>query len=123
MIPGNNLLKQAMRLIGHQTVVYRKNIGSAISDTGRDVPAYAPPVEIGSGSVQPVPTSRYAEMGLDLEKVYVTWYVPADVTGVSRGLSGDQIEWNGAVYQCQDDTSWYGQDGWRQVTCVRVGTP
>jgi hypothetical protein len=121
MIPGNNLLKRALRLLGNQTVVYRKNTGRTTSATGRDVPRYARPVTMRTGSVQPVPSARYAELGLDFEKVYVTWYVPADVSGVARDLSGDRIEWNGAVCQCQDETPWFGQDGWKQVTCVKVG--
>ena len=120
MIPGQNLLKQAMRLIGRQTVVWRRNIGRATSATGRDTPQYAEPVTVDEGSVQPVAAKRYAEMGLDWHKDYVTWYVPADVAGVERGLSGDLIEWNGAAWQCQEETPWFGQDGWKEALCVRV---
>jgi hypothetical protein len=120
MTPGSNLLKKAMRLIGSQTVTYFRNTGRTTSATGRDVPEYAAPVEVSSGSVQPVDSARYAEMGLDVERVYVTWYVPADVFGVGRDASGDVIEWMGGRYQCQHGTDWYGQDGWKSIVCVRV---
>jgi hypothetical protein len=77
-------------------------------------------VQITNCSVQPVNSKRYAEMGLDYAKAYVTWYVPADVLGVGRDVSGDQIEWNGCRYQCQSDWDWFGQDGWKEVLCIRV---
>ncbi|MDR0736620.1 MAG: hypothetical protein LBF51_07300 [Zoogloeaceae bacterium] len=126
MIPGSNLLRQAMRIIGGQGVLWFRNTGRTTTDAGLDVPEYAPPVFIDTGSVQPIDSARYdsaryAQMGLDMEKVYILWFVPADVVGVKRDLCGDVIEWNGGRWQCRHDLPWFGQDGWKQVTCVRVG--
>jgi hypothetical protein len=120
MIPGSNLLGKALRILGNQSVLYYKNTGRTTSATGRYVTEYAAPLIVSTGSVQPVDSSRYAERGLDVERVYVTWYVPADVIGVERDAAGDMIEWKGEKYQCQHGTDWFGQDGWKSITCVKV---
>ncbi|MDR2093024.1 MAG: hypothetical protein LBP58_06895 [Azoarcus sp.] len=121
MIPGLNLLGVAMRIVGAQAVTYYRNTGRITSETGRDVAEYAAPVVINTGSVQPLGGERYAEAGIDQHREYVTWWVPADVLGIGRDISGDIIEYGGARYQCQHATSWFAQDGWKEVVCVLVG--
>ena len=121
MIPGSNLLTAALRIIGRQPVRYLQDIGRQASATGRDVTQYADPVEITESIVQPMSGQRVAQSGLDTQKCYVTWWVPADIIGIGRDVSGDMIEYNGSRYQCQTETDWFGQDGWKEVTCVRTG--
>jgi hypothetical protein len=122
IIPGANLLRAALRVLGHQPVLHCKQYEREDAATGRLVPQYDPPVEVSTGMVQPVPASRYAEAGIDYAKEYVTWYVPGNEVAVAgRGVSGDLIIWRGAKYQCQSSCDWLGADGWLEVTCVKVG--
>jgi hypothetical protein len=121
MIPGSNLLAQALTMIASQAVTYYADAGRATSATGRDVTAFAPGVTINLGSVQAVPRTRYEAMGLDYSKSYVTWFVPRSVLGVARDRSGDQFEWNGRRYDVESVTPWFAQDGWDEILGIDIG--
>jgi len=120
MIPGANLLNIALGVLGWQSVTYYRDIGRETTDTGRDVTKYCT-LDTTGCSVQPLSGNRVAEKGLDTQKNYVTWYVQADVIGAGRDISGDMIEYEGIRYQCQSETDWFMQDGWKEIVCVKVG--
>ena len=121
MIPGNNLLTQALSVIGSQSVRLYRNTARTKNELGRFVPAFAPGEVIAVGSVQAVPLSAYASRGLDYKKSYVMWFVPANVVGVDRDRSGDQFEWGGRRYSIEQETPWFAQDGWVQILGVSIG--
>lgn len=121
MIPGSNLLAQALTVIGSQSVRYFKYAARATSATGRDVTTFEPEVTILQGSVQAVPRTRYESMGLDYARRYVTWFVSRDVIGVERDKSGDEFEHFGRRYKVEAVTPWFSQDGWNEVLGIDIG--
>lgn len=120
MIPGSNLLRQALTLIGSQSVDYYADTGRETSATGRDVTTYADAVTVTEGSVQAVPRNRYESLGLDFSRNYVTWFVPQNVVGLGRDVSGDQIVFNSRRYNVATLTPWFAQDGWVECLCVEM---
>lgn len=127
MIPGSDLLSLALGVIDSQEVRYYKYLGKGTAATGRDVPTYAEGVDIEDGSVQAVPRKNYTFSGLDFNKTYVNWFVPAEVLGIQvqdieRDVAPDRIDWDGLKYQVISLTPWNGQDGWVEATCERIGS-
>lgn len=110
-IPGNNLLRQAMRLIKPIKVGYERYAGRQENDYGGWVTAYEDRVDI-LASVQAVDRARYEYMGLDLSRNYVTLYTSHDVGAIERDKSPDRfILPNGKIFTAVSDTDWYGLDG------------
>jgi len=120
MIPGANLLSQALTMIASQSVTYYADTGRTTSATGRDVTVFAPGVAVTLGSVQAVPRTRFQSMGLDYSRSYVTWFVPRSILGVERDRSGDEFEWNGRRYKVEAVTPWFAQDGWVEVLGIDI---
>ena len=120
MIPGSNLLAQALNLIASQPVTYYRATGRTTTGAGRYISTFAPAAPQALGSVQAVPRDKFQVLGLELERDYIYWYVPADVVPLERDISGDQIEWNGDRWQLVTSTWWYQQDGWTAVMCVKI---
>ena len=122
MIPGLNILSEALRLINPQTVKFFKTTNRTKTPAGLFVAAFAAGVDVAQGSLQAVPRTRYQVLGLELSKKYVTWFVPSvAVAGLERGTSGDQFEYNGERFQAESVTDWAGQDGWLEVLGVKIG--
>jgi len=122
MIPGSNLLAAALTLIASQSVRYYRNTGQSPPNVrGQLVGVFEPGVDIGQGSVQAVPLTRYEVLGLDREKHYVSWFVPINALGVGRERSGDQFEYNGRRFDIVNETNWHAQDGWVSVIGVDIG--
>lgn len=120
MIPGSNLLDDALSVIASQTITYYRMTGRTLNDIGQDVTAYAPGISI-DGSLQPVPRTLYEKLGLNLQNSYYTFYTSNNVLDVARDVSGDQFEFNGSRYQVESNNDWYAQDGWKGVLCVLIG--
>lgn len=119
MIPGSNLLNLALTVIGRQWFDYYRFKSRAPNRVGLDVTIYELPVNL-SGSVQPVLRELYEKFELDLQRDYMTFYVSKDVMDVARDVSGDQMFFNGKIYQCMSITNWFPMDGWVPVLCVAV---
>lgn len=120
MIPGSNLLNQAFGLIRKQTVGYLRFAGETVNELGYQIPTYDPRVEI-QGSFQPIPRRLYQVYGLEMQKRYANFYAPNNILDITRGGSGDIIEYDGRRWQCQSDTDWFKQDGWVGVQVVDIG--
>lgn len=120
-VPGSNLLLEALDVIASQPVQYLRFLSNTTTGAGRNVPSFAPAVPVNIGSVQAVPLNRYQFLGLDLEKDYVTWFVPQNVVGVERDSAGDRIKYAGKLWQLQSTNSWFAQDGWLSIVCVGIG--
>lgn len=121
MIPGDNILLEALELISSQTVKHFKATTRVQNAAGFWVSSFAAGVDIPVGSVQAVPRNRFQVLGLEYEKYYVTWFVPANIVSMERDTSGDQFEWNGDRFDVLTVTDWYGQDGWLEAVGVRIG--
>ena|SRR5271156_1540617 len=120
MIPGQNLLNMALRLIARQGITYYKFAGRILNSVGQDITIYGPPQTI-VGSWQPVPRALYQTYGLDLQKDYFTFYTSNNILDIDRDISADQIAFNGQRYQCESDNDWYPMDGWKGVLCIHIG--
>lgn len=122
MIPGSNVLSIALSVMGHTSVLYYKFLANTVNSGGYDVATYLPAVTITSGSVQSVNRAKYNELGLDLEKRYIQWFVPGvDVIDIARGYSGDIIEVLGRRWQLTGGDDWYLIDGWKAIMAVDIG--
>lgn len=119
-VPGSNILAQALTVIAKQTVSYYAFVSRAPNANYLDVTTYADPVPL-QGSWQPVKRELYERLGLDLQKNYSRFYVSANVIDVTRDVSGDQIHFQGRVWQCESVNPWYGVDGWVGVLVIDVG--
>lgn len=119
MIPGSNILNQALRLIARQAVTYFQYVSRETNEIGLDVPVFEEsPVK---GRVEAVPRKLQLEMGLDLQANYINFFAPVDIIDVQRNVTGDQLSWNGRQWQCLSATPWYAVDGWTQVLCIDIG--
>lgn len=120
MIPGSNLLSQALSLIRPQSIAYLQCTGRTLDAAGRDVAVYAAPVDVPRTSVQAVPLGRYAQLGLDYKRRYVTVFAPVNIVGVSRDRTGDRISYDSEYYDVEMETPWFRVDGWVEILAVYV---
>lgn len=119
IVPGSNLLAQALTVIFPQTVVYTAYLSRTQNSVGQWVNTYATPVNI-RGSFQPLDKSLYQAFGLDLQKSYFRFYTLNDLLDVHRDFSNDLIAYNGQTYQCESNTEWFAQDKWKGVLCCAI---
>lgn len=121
MIPGSNLLNRAFGVIAAQTVQYRQYLGKTTNAAGIEVASWADPIPV-RGSLQPVDTTLIKNLGLDLEKTYVTFYTPRLMTDLARDRASDRISFGGQTFQVISMANWNLQDGWVRVLCVEVAS-
>lgn len=119
MMLGSNILNQALRLIGKQTIQYYAFNSRSTNDIGYDVSEYADPVD-AKGSFQPIPRNLYQQMGLDFQRNYANVFLPQSMVDVERDVSGDKVGFNGKIYQCLSATPWAAIDGWTEMLVVQV---
>lgn len=121
-IPGNDLLEDALSVISSQEVIYYRAVSRALNNVGQYVTAYATGISI-YGSFQPVDRKLYDQYGLNLQKVYYTFYTSNDLIDVKRDVSNDQLIFNGNRFKCESNNDWYVIDGWKGVLCCLNKTP
>lgn len=121
MIPGSDLLDQALSVIASSTVQYFRATGRSLNNIGQYVTVYADPVDL-LGSFQPVAKSLYQNLGLDFQKSYFNFFTSNNVIDLNRDISADQLSFNNVRYQVESATPWYAIDGWVEVRCVGIAT-
>lgn len=119
MIPGDNLLDDALSVIDAQSFGYLKFLTKSGNDIGIDVSTYEPEKTL-TGSVQAVPRNLFQHLGLDWKKNYIMIYSSFDITGIERDSSGDQIKFAGRTFQVLSENDWKPIDGWSGVLCVEI---
>ena len=119
MIPGSNLLRQAMGPIARQSLQWQAFVTRVVNETGDYVSTFADPVTI-TGSMQPVDRKLYQQLGLNLARNYCTLYTEADVRVTDREREGDLVTFDGKPWQAESDRNWRAVDGWRKILCVQV---
>lgn len=117
MLP--NLLNLAMTLTGNQLVLYSKFLGRSDNGIGQDIANYADSIKL-TGQIQAVPRSLYEAYGLDLQRNYLNFYVSKELLDITRGVSGDKVEYNSLTYQCLSETDWIAMNGWTSVLMVQI---
>jgi hypothetical protein len=119
MIPGSNILAQALTMIASQAITWLSYQSRSTNDIGMQVSVYAAPVTI-QGSIQAVPRTLIQALGLDMNKTYVNIFVPNNVIDIERDITSDQFQYGGATYQGLYATPWFSIDGWNQILAVQV---
>jgi hypothetical protein len=119
MIPGSNILAQALSVITPTTVTYYKALERTVNEVGIYVTQYDEGACI-SGSLQPVPMALYQQLNLDFMKRYYKFYTSTVFEDVTRDKSGDQLEFDGNRYQVVDLDDWNKIDGWNGVLVVLI---
>lgn len=121
MIPGSNLLKQALRVIGRQTAQWYSPSGRVLNGIGLYVTTFADPVPV-YGSFQPIPRNLFEQMGLEFDKDYVTFYVVNLVQDVARDKAPDEFVFAGNRYRVMTASDWNLVDGWNNPIAVKIST-
>jgi hypothetical protein len=119
MIPGSDILNDALSIISSQAITYYKFSGRTLNAVGQDVAVYDAPVTV-YGSFQPIQRNFYQQLGLDLQKSYFNLFTSNNIVDVGRDVSGDQVNFQGQMYQCESLTQWFDMDGWVQIRCVAI---
>jgi len=120
LVPGSNLLKMALTVIGSQTVQYYAFLSNTTNASGIKIPTFEDPVPM-RGSFQPVPRTYFNQLGLDFTKEYMNWYDPNAITNdIGRDRTGDRIAFAGKIYQALSSTDWKNVDGWNGTIFVRI---
>lgn len=120
MIPGSNILLQAMRLIKPTTVQYFRTTGRTQNTARQWVPSFADPIAL-QASVQAVNRASYENLGLDFQKNYIKIFAAIDAVDIERDSSGDRFIFNGRFYQMDSQNSWFAIDGWMSCLAIDVG--
>lgn len=120
IVPGSNLLALALGVIGNQIVGWRKYVGVTTLPSGVQSPTWEDDATDLAGSLQPADTTLIQQLGLDMTREYCTFYAPAQFREVDRDQTGDLLIYAGKTYQVLDKASWFPQDGWERVMCIRV---
>ncbi len=122
MIPGSNLLDEALTVIAGTTIQYYAFDSVTTNDIGYDVVTYATPVPINA-SVQAVPREVYGDMGLDFSKQYIAIWASQDFGVLGRDRPSDQVGFNGSRYEIMEESAWHPIDGWDSILAIKVPTP
>ena len=123
-----NILKQALSVIGTQTVKIRIAAGSTINAAGVPTVTYGDPIVV-SGSVQPgiissfggknVSEKDYKDMGLDWSRSYITVWIPdVGLSVIHDKKTTDTVEYNGRIFNVIQVADWLDQNGWKRCYCV-----
>ena len=119
MVPGTDLLSDAFCALETIDIGYRKFLSRTINEIGVYVPTYDEEVPIDA-SVQSVDRNVCKDLGLDWQKNYLTVYTSTDVVDIDRGVSGDQFNIFGKIFQIVSSTPWFDIDGWSSFICVEI---
>lgn len=109
-----SLLEEALELLPKRTFTYRKWLSRTQNAAGIWVNHYGPEIQC-NGSVQPIETDRYAQLGLDFEKHYLRIYTSADIRYAGQDAS-DMVIVDGTRYKIADEAQWQEYDGWTAAT-------
>lgn len=112
-----NVLKIAQKAIKPQTLTYKASTRTLL-DNGLYSDTYTDTVVIGN--IQPIQKTLYEQMGLDLQKTWVTIHISMNVIDVRRNVSGDLIVYQGETYQLSAETDWFRQRGFVTVLGAKI---
>ena len=118
-----NLLPIAMNattILGcnHQFEFYQFQ-GSTLDDLGRDIPQYSDPINL-KGSIQAVPNKMYEQLGLDLDKNYITVFCPQLIQSLAQNTQPDRIIWNNRIFEAIETKDWTNLNGYTKALFVEI---
>lgn len=112
-----NVYALATGLIGSDPIQLQRFDGNTTNAVGQEIPSYLGAVAI-NGQFQAVDAEVYAQLGLDLTKVYRTLYT-AETIKTLGDSSSDRIIYDGDTYQAIKKLDW-SLNGYVGVLCVRL---
>ncbi|MDL2313389.1 hypothetical protein LJC36_00235 [Desulfovibrio sp. OttesenSCG-928-C14] len=114
-----NILGLAMTIIPKQEALLFRWTGRESNDLGLDVDTFDPPVPL-KGSIQPVDRTRYAYLGLDASKKYISVYSTTLAGTVTKIKNPDQIEYQGSRWEVMADTDWHAPADYSGLLAVQI---
>lgn len=118
-----NLLPIAMNatsILGcNQQFEFYQFQGSTLDDLGRDIPQYSDPMNL-KGSIQAVPNKMYEQLGLDLEKNYITVFCPQLIQSLAQNSQPDKIIWNNRTFEAVETKDWTNLNGYTKALFVEI---
>lgn len=115
----NDILSLASQAIPMDCITYRRFSNRVLNNVGIEVNHYFADIEI-KANVQAVNNQTYLELGLDLQKTYVTCFAMFDVLDIGRNTSSDLFIFGGATYQVWSKVDWLVQAGFNEFLAVRI---
>lgn len=120
-IPGSDLLAEALTVINGTELLWYRSQGRAQDAEGNWVTSFADPVTV-DGSWQPIDSSKYEYLGLDVQRSYQIFYTHAPIQTVEANKTPDFIVANGRKWVAQKDVSnWLAYDGWGVFVFIDEG--
>lgn len=118
-----NLLPIAMNatsILGcNQQFEFYQFQGSTLDDLGRDIPQYLDPINL-KGSIQAVPNKMYEQLGLDLDKNYITVFCPQLIQSLAQNSQPDRIIWNNRTFEAIETKDWTNLNGYTKALFVEI---
>ena len=118
-----NLLPIAMNatsILGcNQQFEFYQFQGSTLDDLGRDIPQYSNPINL-IGSIQAVPNKMYEQLGLDLDKNYITVFCPQLIQSLAQNTQPDRIIWNNRTFEAIETKDWTNLNGYTKALFVEI---
>ena len=118
-----NLLPIAMNatsILGcNQQFEFYQFQGSTLDDLGRDIPQYLEPINL-TGSIQAVPNKMYEQLGLDLDKNYITVFCPQLIQSLAQNSQPDRIIWNNRTFEAIETKDWTNLNGYTKALFVEI---
>lgn len=93
--------------------------GSTLDDLGRDIPQYSDPMNL-KGSIQAVPNKMYEQLGLDLDKNYITVFCPQLIQSLAQNSQPDKIIWNNRTFEAVETKDWTNLNGYTKALFVEI---
>lgn len=93
--------------------------GSTLDDLGRDIPQYSDPINL-KGSIQAVPNKMYEQLGLDLEKNYITVFCPQLIQSLAQNSQPDKIIWNNRTFEAVETKDWTNLNGYTKALFAEI---
>jgi len=113
-----NLKAMSAQIVPQQIVSYSAFVSRSENDLGKDVAVFADSVEV-TANVQPVQRSVYEQLGLNLQKEYVTIFTTYNMGDVARDRTGDKFVFQERTYQIESKMDWTSR-GWDSALAVRI---
>lgn len=113
-----NLLTTANRLIPFEEFEYKEFDTEIINEMGIKVPSYKEAIKL-KGSIQPIDSSIYTQMGLSLEKEYFKVWTNQTINTLINKKYADIIIYKDFIYSVKSITNWNNYNKWTEILIVK----
>ncbi len=118
-VMGGHILRQAMSLIGYDTIPYLKFVSRSLQANGVWQSTYGLAVNI-KAQVQAISRSQIQYNGLDLNRNYIMIYTETPVNDLARDGEADRVIYGGRTYELLNATAWQKPQGFTGCMAVQV---